>query len=62
MSEENEYPKMVYPGGHDVKNTAAGSGLIVHSSEEEAEAMKDAPEPEDKPVSKPAAGTPGWTK
>lgn len=58
MSDE-EYPKMVYPHGPDVKNTAVGSGVIVHSAEEEAEALKDTPKEE---PAKPAAGTPGWTK
>jgi len=53
MSEE-DYPKMVYPGGHSVDAAHAGTGVIVHSEEEEAEVMKDVP--------KPVAGEPGWTK
>ena len=62
MSDE-EYPKMVYPGGHSVDAAHAGSGKIVHSKEEEDEAMKDAPKKEaNKPAPKPAAGEPGWTK
>ena len=61
MSDE-EYPKMVYPGGHNVDAAHAGTGKIVHSAEEEAEAMKDAPKKEAKPAAKPAAGEPGWTK
>jgi len=61
MSEE-EYPKMVYPGGHSVDAAHAGAGKLVHSKEEEAEAMKNAPKHEDKPAAKPAAGEPGWTK
>jgi len=37
--------------------------VIVHSEEEEAEAMKDAPKPvASKSAAKPAAGEPGWTK
>ena len=44
MSDE-EYPKMVYPAGHGVDAAHAGSGKLVHSAEEEAEAMKDAPKP-----------------
>ena len=62
MSDE-EYPKMVYPGGHSVDAAHAGTGKMVHSAEEEAEAMKDAPKPvAGKAASKPAAGEPGWTK
>ena len=57
MSEGPEYPKMVYPHGADVKNTSAGTGVIVNSAEEEADAMKDAPNADE---SKPAAGSPGW--
>ena len=47
MSDE-EYPKMVYPAGHSVDVAHAGSGKLVHSAEEEAEAMKDAPKAEEK--------------
>lgn len=62
MSDE-EYPKMVYPGGANVHNTAVGSGVIVHSKEEEDEAMKDAPKPEEKKeAAKPKAGEAGWSK
>jgi hypothetical protein len=62
MSDE-EYPKMVYPSGHSVDASAHGTGKIVHSKEEEDEAMKDAPKKEvAKPAAKPAAGEPGWTK
>ena len=59
--QDQEYPKMVYPNGPDVKNTAVGTGVIVHSQEEEDEAMKDAPVHEHKEPAPPAAGQPGWT-
>lgn len=34
-----EYPKMVYPGGPNVHFSNAGSGVLVHSAEEEDEVM-----------------------
>ena len=61
MSDE-EYPKMIYPSGPDASNGGHGTGKVVHSKEEEAEAMKNAPKHEVKPAAKPAAGEPGWTK